>query len=113
MNELTIGEHDVLSYLKPDTLLGALSYLVIFVILALGLSRALRAAVHSSMTRSGHIDRTTISFLQQVCTALIWVVALILYARHPLARRGPNSLHLDKDRVSTLPPTPDQSFIIC
>ena len=32
------------------------------------------------MTRSGHIDRTTISFLQQILTALIWVATLILYA---------------------------------
>ena len=32
------------------------------------------------MTRSGHIDHTTISFLQQFGTALIWVGILILYA---------------------------------
>jgi len=80
MNELKIGEHDVLSFLRPDTLIGALAYLVIFVVLAVALSRALRTAVHASMTRSGHIDRTTISFLQQMTTALIWVVLLILYA---------------------------------
>src|ERR1700723_3584488 len=44
------------------------------------LSRALRLAVHAAMTRKGHIDRTSISFLQQICTALIWIVMLILYA---------------------------------
>ena len=32
------------------------------------------------MVRNGHIDRTGISFLQQICSALIWVVTLILYA---------------------------------
>jgi small-conductance mechanosensitive channel len=32
------------------------------------------------MTRAGHLDRTTISFLQQMLSALIWVVMLILYA---------------------------------
>jgi len=32
------------------------------------------------MTRAGHLDRTTISFLQQILTALIWVAMLILYA---------------------------------
>jgi small-conductance mechanosensitive channel len=32
------------------------------------------------MTRQGHIDRTTISFLQQITTAMIWVIMLILYA---------------------------------
>jgi small conductance mechanosensitive channel len=80
MNDLTVGEHDVLSFLKPDTLLGALVYLVVFVLVAMILSRTLRAVVHAAMTRSGHIDRTTISFLQQFGSALIWVIVLILYA---------------------------------
>jgi small conductance mechanosensitive channel len=80
MNELKAGEHDILSFVRPDTLIGALAYLVIFVATALLLSRLLRGAVHASMSRGGHIDRTTISFLQQMATALIWVVLLILYA---------------------------------
>lgn len=80
MNDLKVGEHDVLSFLKPDTLLGALVYLLIFLLAALILSRALRAIVHAAMTRQGHIDRTSISFLQQFGTALIWVFVLILYA---------------------------------
>jgi small-conductance mechanosensitive channel len=80
MNELKTGEHDVLSFLKPDTLLGALVYLVVFLIAALLLSRGLRAAVHAAMTRKGHIDRTTISFMQQFGSAMIWVIVLILYA---------------------------------
>ena len=80
MNDLKVGEHDVLSFLKPDTLLGALVYLVIFLLAALILSRTLRTVVHAAMTRSGHLDRTTISFLQQFGTALIWVIVLILYA---------------------------------
>jgi small conductance mechanosensitive channel len=80
MNELKVGEHDVLSYLKPDTLLGALVYLLVFLFAAMLLSRALRTVVHAAMTRQGHIDRTTISFMQQFGTALIWVMVLILYA---------------------------------
>ena len=80
MNDLKIGEHDVLSFLKPDTLIGALAYLVIFVALAVILSRTLRAAVHAAMTRAGRIDLTTISFLQQIGSAMIWVIMLILYA---------------------------------
>ena len=32
------------------------------------------------MTRRGHSDLTTISFLQQLGSAVIWVVTLILYA---------------------------------
>jgi small conductance mechanosensitive channel len=80
MNGLKADEQDVLSYVKPDTLLGALAYLVIFVALAMLLSRTLRVAVHAAMTRNGHLDRTSISFLQQICTALIWVLMVILYA---------------------------------
>ena len=80
MNDLKVGEHDVLTFLKPDTLLGALVYLLIFLLAALIISRALRTIVHAAMTRKGHIDRTTISFLQQFGTALIWVIVLILYA---------------------------------
>jgi small conductance mechanosensitive channel len=80
MNDLKVGEHDVLSLLKPDTLLGALVYLIVFLLAALILSRTLRTVVHAAMTRKGHIDRTTISFLQQFGTALIWVIVLILYA---------------------------------
>jgi small-conductance mechanosensitive channel len=44
------------------------------------MSRALRVAVQAAMTRNGHLDRTSISFLQQICTALIWVLMVILYA---------------------------------
>jgi small-conductance mechanosensitive channel len=80
MGELKVGEHDLLSYVKPDTLIGSLMYLAIFVIAALILTRALRAAVHAAMTRKGRVDLTTISFLQQMGTALIWVIMLILYA---------------------------------
>jgi small conductance mechanosensitive channel len=80
MNELQVGEHDLLKYLKPDTLIGALAYLVIFILVAQLLSRTLRAAVHAAMTRKGHLDRTTVSFLQQMGSAMIWVIFLILYA---------------------------------
>jgi small-conductance mechanosensitive channel len=40
----------------------------------------LRTIVRAAMTRKGHIDRTTISFMQQFGTALIWVIVIILYA---------------------------------
>jgi small conductance mechanosensitive channel len=80
MTELQVGERDLLSFLKPDTFIGAMAYLLIAVIVAMILSRTLRLAVHAAMTRHGHLDRTTISFLQQIGTALIWVIMLILYA---------------------------------
>jgi small conductance mechanosensitive channel len=80
MDDIQVGEHDLLKYLRPDTIWGALGYLVLFMIVAWALARALRAAVNASMIRKGHLDRTTISFLQQLGTALIWVIAIILYA---------------------------------
>ncbi len=54
--------------------------MAVFVLLALLISRALRTAVRAAMTRDGHIDRTTISFVQQLGTVVIWVVMIILYA---------------------------------
>jgi small conductance mechanosensitive channel len=80
MNEIKTGEHDLLSFVRPDTLVGALVYFALFVVVSLILSRVVRSAVHAAMSRKGHIDRTTVSFLQQIVTALIWVVMLILYA---------------------------------
>jgi small conductance mechanosensitive channel len=80
MNDLKVGETDLLHTFRPDSLIGALVYLALFVLLALILTRAIRAAVHAAMTRGGHLDRTTVSFLQQIATALIWIVVLILYA---------------------------------
>lgn len=75
------GEHELLALLQPGTLVGALIYLVLFMTAALILARVLRVAVQAAMTHQTHIDRTTISFLQQMGTALIWVVALIFYAQ--------------------------------
>lgn len=80
MSDFKVGETDLLSTFKPDTWIGALFYLVIFVAIAMLLSRGMRAAVRAAMSRGGHLDRTTVSFLQQVMSALIWVVMLILYA---------------------------------
>jgi small conductance mechanosensitive channel len=80
MNEIKVGEQDLLSVLKPDTLWGALVYLLLFALIGSLASRGFRAAVHAAMTRKGHVDRTTIAFLQQFGSVLIWVVVVILYA---------------------------------
>src|ERR1700722_2641536 len=77
---LASGEHDLLSFLRPDTLIGALAYLALFLFIGLILSRLLRATVHAAMTREGRIDRGGIGFVQQLGTALIWVMIVILYA---------------------------------
>ncbi|HLY52884.1 MAG TPA: mechanosensitive ion channel family protein [Steroidobacteraceae bacterium] len=81
MRDLQAGEHDLLRLLSPDSLLGAGVYLLIFLVLALVLSRVLRLGLGTAMGRhAAHIDRTTVSFLQQIGTAAVWVLMLILYA---------------------------------
>lgn len=77
---MTIEGRSLSELLSPASLLGAVIYLLIFVTIASLLTRTLRAAVHAAIQRRGHLDRTTISFVQQLGTAAVWVVALILYA---------------------------------
>lgn len=80
MGDLQIGWDDILHHLHPDTLAGAVVYLLLFVLVAMLLSRLLRITVRGALVRRAHLDRTTMSFLQQVGIAAIWVAMLILYA---------------------------------
>ena len=80
MRDLTIGWDDILRRLHPDSLIGAVIYLVLFVLIAQLLSRALRIAVAEACRRESHLDRTTVMFLQQFGIVVIWVLMLILYA---------------------------------
>ena len=80
MRDLTIGWDEILRRLHPDTLIGAMIYLLLFVLAAQLLGRALRIAVAEACKRESHLDRTTVSFLQQFGIVVIWVVMLILYA---------------------------------
>jgi small-conductance mechanosensitive channel len=80
MRDLTSGWDDILRRLHPDTPIGALLYLLLFVLIAHLLSRGLRIAVGGALHRQSHLDRTTVIFLQQFGVAVIWVVMLILYA---------------------------------
>jgi small conductance mechanosensitive channel len=80
MGGLQIGWDDVLHHLHPDTLVGAVVYLVLFVLVAMLLSQLLRITVRGALVRRAHLDRTTMSFLQQIGIVAIWVAMLILYA---------------------------------
>jgi small-conductance mechanosensitive channel len=80
MNELISWQHDLPSAFKPDEPIGAFVYFIVFVAIAALLSRGLRTAVHAALSKERHVDRTAISFLQQIATACIWVMMLILYA---------------------------------
>ena len=81
MRDLMLDGRPVLDFLRPDSLVGALIYLCVFLLVAMLAARGLRLAVRTALTKQSHIDRTTISFLQQIGTALIWVLALIFYAQ--------------------------------
>jgi small conductance mechanosensitive channel len=80
MRDLQILPKDLLSVVKPGEPLGAFFYFVLFVVIALLLSRGLRTAVHAAVAKESYVDRTTINFLQQIGSAMIWVIMLILYA---------------------------------
>ena len=80
MHDLQILPKDLTSIVKPGEPIGALFYFVLFVIVAMLLSRGLRTAVHAAVSKETHVDRTTVNFLQQIGSALIWVIMIILYA---------------------------------
>jgi small-conductance mechanosensitive channel len=80
MQAFTNWQHQLLSILEPGEPIGAFIYFVLFVAIGLIVSRALRAAVHAALAKERHIDRTAISFMQQIGTVVIWIVMIILYA---------------------------------
>lgn len=81
MFEFDFGEQNFLSLLKPNSIVGAAIYLLLFVLAALLISRLLRTTLNAAVTRQNHLDRTTVNFLSQFGSALVWIVALILYAQ--------------------------------
>jgi small conductance mechanosensitive channel len=80
MHDIMNWQHQLFSILEPGEPIGAFIYFVVFVTLALILSRGLRAAVHAALSKDRHIDRTAISFMQQIGSVVIWIMMLILYA---------------------------------
>ncbi|HEX3837644.1 MAG TPA: mechanosensitive ion channel domain-containing protein [Steroidobacteraceae bacterium] len=80
MHDITLWQHQLLSVLEPSTPIGAFVYFVLFVVFGLLLSRGLRAAVNAALSKERHIDRTAISFMQQIGTVVIWIMVIILYA---------------------------------
>jgi small-conductance mechanosensitive channel len=67
--------------ITPDTLLHAVIYLAIFVFLALLATRVLRGVVRATLAhdKDNRIDRTAITFLQQLGTVFIWLFAAVFY----------------------------------
>src|SRR5580700_11319044 len=80
MHEIMNWQHQLLSILEPGEPIGAFIYFVLFVAFGLMFSRGLRAAVHAALSKERHVDRTAISFMQQIGTVVIWIIMIILYA---------------------------------
>ncbi len=76
------GLNDLEGWLRPDTFVGALGYLVLFCLLAAVLSRALRIAITAAVSHvpGEHVDRTAANFLRQLGVLIIWVFVLAAYA---------------------------------
>jgi small conductance mechanosensitive channel len=81
MTHIEQVSHDIESLLRPDSLLGALGYLVLFCLIAWLLSRALRVTIATAVSHaSDHVDRTAVNFLRQLGVLIIWIFVLALYA---------------------------------
>lgn len=76
------GMNDLEGWLRPDSLVGAVGYLVLFCLLAAALSRALRIAIQTAVSHAPveHVDRTAVNFLRQLGVLIIWVFVLAAYA---------------------------------
>ena len=67
---------------QPQSLIGAVLYAVLLLVLASVLARMLRGTVDRVLARDehGHIDRTVASFLTQLAQIAIFIVAFTVYA---------------------------------
>ena len=65
MNEIHVGEHDLLSYLSPGSLWGAIATCSSSCLVALVLTRLSRTVVQAALIKRGPMARTTMSFLMQ------------------------------------------------
>lgn len=65
-------------FVNPDTLFGAIFYALVFLGLAWLSLRSLRLTLER--LEGGLLDRTTVKFLQRMGDALIWALAVVLYA---------------------------------
>jgi small-conductance mechanosensitive channel len=66
----------------PSTFVGAAVYGALFLVAAALVARALRVSVNRLLSHADHVsvDRTGIQFLTQLCQALVYLFALVLYA---------------------------------
>jgi small-conductance mechanosensitive channel len=71
--------HAVSDFFDPGNLLGALTYAVIFVVLAIFAGRGVRALAHHSESHLS--DLTALRFVTQLLRLLIYLLAFIIYSR--------------------------------
>ena len=65
-------------FIHPSTWFGAIFYALVFLVLAWVGLRSLRIAL--AQLEGSFLDRTSVGFLRRMGGALIWVLAVILYA---------------------------------
>lgn len=75
-------EGTLLRFIDPSTLIGALIYLVLFLLLGWAVSTVTRRSLQAAILndKRHHIDPMAIGFLQDLAGVVIWVVMLVLYA---------------------------------
>ncbi|MEZ4664036.1 MAG: mechanosensitive ion channel family protein [Caldilineaceae bacterium] len=67
---------------NPNSVMGAVAYFVVFMLIALIVARTLRAVFTQALKRDTHglIDRTTTLFVAQVTQIVVYIIAFTLYA---------------------------------
>ena len=79
---LDAAERAILDYIDPSTLLGALIYLVLFLIAGQIASTIMKRSLRAAMARANHhrVDPLAVGFIENLANVAIWVITLVLYA---------------------------------
>jgi small-conductance mechanosensitive channel len=82
MKDVSAINQQISEWLRPDTLVGAIAYLVLFCLIASLLARALGLGIRTALRhpRREHLDPTAMNFLRQLGVLVIWIFVLTLYA---------------------------------
>jgi len=82
MQDVSSIDQQISAWLRPDTLTGAVGYLLLFCLIASLLSRALGLGIRAALRhpKREHLDPTAMNFLRQLGVLVIWIFVLTLYA---------------------------------
>lgn len=81
-DDLDAVETTLTQHVRPDSLSGALFYLVLFLIIGTIADLMVRRMIHAARSRDAkhRLDPTALGFLQGLSSAGIWVMVLVAYA---------------------------------